>query len=123
VLVNPHYRAVDHLRLAAMSLDHAMDELLLAVSAAVAAQRGRVTEMFLAQFAQQFVPVPRSIVWGPNADEPDGEGAGRPTGLDLRGRTRQIGVLGGDHPISLRSRLRVMSWGEMFAQLATFGSA
>jgi hypothetical protein len=50
-MVNPHYRAVDHLHLAAMSLDHAMDELLLAASAAVAAQRGRVTEMFLAQFA------------------------------------------------------------------------
>jgi hypothetical protein len=48
VLVNPHYRAVGHLHLAAMSLDHAMDELLLAASAAVAAQRGRVMEMFLA---------------------------------------------------------------------------
>jgi patatin-like phospholipase/acyl hydrolase len=36
----------------------AMDELLPAASAAVAAQRGRVAEMFLAQFAQQFVPVP-----------------------------------------------------------------
>jgi hypothetical protein len=35
VLVKPHYRAVDHLHLAAMSLDHAMDELLLAASAAV----------------------------------------------------------------------------------------
>jgi patatin-like phospholipase/acyl hydrolase len=36
----------------------AIDELFPAASAAVAAQRGRVAEMFLAQFAEQFVPVP-----------------------------------------------------------------
>jgi patatin-like phospholipase/acyl hydrolase len=36
----------------------AMDELLPAASAAVAAQRGRVSEMFLADCAPQFVPVP-----------------------------------------------------------------
>src|SRR5665811_397477 len=36
----------------------AMDELLPAVSAAVAAHRDRVKEMFLADKAQKFVPVP-----------------------------------------------------------------
>jgi hypothetical protein len=35
-----------------------MDELLPAVSAAVAAHRDRVKEMFLADKAQKFVPVP-----------------------------------------------------------------
>jgi hypothetical protein len=36
----------------------AMDELLLAVSASVAAHRDRVEEMFLKTKAERFVPVP-----------------------------------------------------------------
>jgi uncharacterized protein len=49
-LVGPPIEFDDHRR--------AMDELLPAVSAAVAAHRGRLQEMFLAEKAEHFVPLP-----------------------------------------------------------------